>query len=83
VLFRSWLREHQGLEDDGPRLVYKVVQLADTGGRRAMRCWLPRASAPPDGISEGAWAAESVNAFEDTLRGYLRDISGNRADDPT
>jgi len=80
---QRWLRENQDVGADGPRLVYKVVQLADTGGRRAMRCWLPRASAPPDGISEGAWAAESVQAFEQTLRTYLRDISGNQPDDPT
>jgi hypothetical protein len=39
---------------------------------------LPRGVAPPEGSSEGAWAAESVHSFEDTLRDYTRSISGNR-----
>jgi putative DNA primase/helicase len=73
---QRWLREHQGLPEDGPSLVYKVVQLHDISGRRAVRCWLPRGTAPPEGVSEGAWAADSVGSFENVLRGYLRDITG-------
>lgn len=74
---QRWLREHTGSGDDGPALLYKVVQLHDTNGRRAVRCWLPAHTGSPDGQSEGAWAADSVRAFEDVLRGYLRDISGH------
>jgi hypothetical protein len=73
---QRWLREHSGSTDDGPRLVYKVVQLHDTNGRRAVRCWLPAHAGPPAGISEGMWAADSVRAFENVLRDYLRDITG-------
>lgn len=73
---QRWLREHQGVTDDGPALVYKVVQLHDTTGRRAVRCWLPRGTAPPEGVSEGVWAADSVRSFENVLHGYVRDISG-------
>ena len=74
---QRWLREHQGVDGDGPALVYKVVQLHDVSGRKAVRCWLPRGTAPPPGLSEGMWAAYSVRSFEDVLRDYLRDISGS------
>jgi putative DNA primase/helicase len=73
---QRWLREHSGA-DERPRLHYKVVQLHDTNGRRAVRCWLPAQAAPPEGMSEGMWAADSVRAFESVLRDYLRDITGS------
>lgn len=73
---QRWLAEHSGVDAEGPRLRYKVVQLQEADGRRAVRCWLPRAVAPVGGLSEGAWAADSVAAFEQVLRDYLRNITG-------
>lgn len=57
----------------GPVLTYKVVQLVKPGGgRKAMRCWLPRGTGPRDGVSEGEWAADCVDSFEETLRRFMR-----------
>lgn len=57
-----------------PRLTYKVVQLRDaekTNGRKAVRCWLPRGSGPREGVTEGQWAAESVEEFEKSLNRFF------------
>ncbi len=54
-------------------LVYKVVKLAHAdGARKVMRCWLPSGTGPLPGVTEGEWAAEGVEAFEASLRGFLR-----------
>lgn len=74
---QRWLSERSGLSDDGPELIYKVVQLHEADGRRAVRCWLPKGTGPRGGISEGAWAADSVGSFESVLREYMRSISGS------
>ena len=75
---QRWLREHSNVGSDGPRMVYKVVQLDEPTGRRAVRCWLPSGTGKTDTYpTEGAWAAESVRAFEAVLRDYLRDITGS------
>lgn len=77
-----WLREHAGVDGDGPRMFYKVIQLEALNGRRAVRCWVPRGSGKTDTYpTEGAWAAESVRAFESVLRDYVRDISGADLED--
>lgn len=56
-----------------PRLTYKVVQLREPGGtRRAMRCWLPRGTRPPEGVTEGEWASSGVQAFENAMSRFLR-----------
>jgi len=79
---QRWLKEHQGADEKGPRLVYKVVALDNPGGvRKAVRCWLPKGAGPKDGASEGAWAGESVRSFENDLRGFLRDITSGDAPD--
>lgn len=75
---QRWLREHAGVDEDGPAITYKVVQLEEASGRRAVRCWMPRGTGRTDTYpTEGAWAAESVRAFEAVLRDYLRDITGS------
>lgn len=73
---QRWLAENSDRDAAGPCLVYKVVNLHDTTGRRAVRCWLPRTTGPRDGESEGAWAAQSVLEFEAVLRDYLTAIGG-------
>ena len=79
---QRWLKEHQGADEKGPRLVYKVVALDNPGGvRKAVRCWLPKGAGPKDGASEGAWAGESVRSFENDLRGFLRDITSGEVPD--
>lgn len=79
---QRWLKEHQGADEKGPRLVYKVVALDNPSGvRKAVRCWLPKGSGPKDGMSEGAWAGESVRSFENDLRGFLRDITSGEVPD--
>jgi len=56
-----------------PKLAYKVVMLKhETGPRKAVRCWIPRGSAPLEGISEGEWAAAQVDSFETTAARYGR-----------
>jgi hypothetical protein len=76
-----WIKEHSGSDPDGARLAYKVVQLHGADGRRAVRCWLPRGLSAPNGLSEGAWAADGVESFEATLREYTRSISSSRFED--
>ena len=73
---QRWLAERSTVSVDGPELVYKVVQLHETDGRRAVRCWLPRGTGPVSGVSEGAWAADSVASFENVLRDYSRSLTG-------
>lgn len=65
-------RDDQGKRRE-PRLTYKVIALkADTGPRKAMRCWLPRGTGPLNGISEGEWAADCVKTFEQAVSSYGR-----------
>lgn len=74
---QRWLHERVDVPIEGPELDYRVVQVKnDTDGRRALRCWSPRGAEPQDGVSMGAWAAESVAAFEATLREYSRGLAG-------
>lgn len=48
-----------------PALAYKVIGLKhDTGPRKSVRCWLPRGTGAPDGMTEGEWAAGAIDAFE-------------------
>lgn len=56
-----------------PALNYKVISLAKPGcARKAVRCWVPRGCAPPNGVTEGEWAADSVDTFEADLSRFLR-----------
>lgn len=56
-----------------PKLAYKVVMLKhEAGPRKAMRCWIPRGSEPPEGISEGEWAGEAVEKFDHLAARYGR-----------
>ena len=73
---QRWLSEHAGADASGPSLAYKVIQLHTTDGRKAVRCWVPKGTGPMNGVTEGAWAADSVAVFEQTLRAYLRSING-------
>lgn len=75
---QRWLREQQGAPAKAPPLVYKVIALQDVHGRRAARCWVPTGTQPTPGLSEGAWAADSVAAFEADLRDFVRDLNGGR-----
>lgn len=59
-----------------PALVYKVISLAKPGcARKAVRCWVPRGCAPPNGVTEGEWAADSVDTFEGVLSSFMRSSS--------
>jgi len=65
-----------------PKLAYKVVMLKhEIGPRKAMRCWIPRGTAPPDGVSEGEWAAAAVESFELTASRYGR-LSAHEDEEP-
>lgn len=56
-----------------PALTYKVVALKDdTGQRRSVRCWLPAGTAPPNGVTEGEWAFDSVRTFERDVWKFCR-----------
>lgn len=70
----------------GPCLTYKVVnlKLQEAGnGRKAVRCWIPRGAEPLNGVTEGEWAATSVDAFEVDLSGFLRSRDGSAGDPPS
>lgn len=90
---RRWVSERIERDASGERadpcLTYKVVTLPSdpaSSGRRSVRCWLPRGTGPLNGVSEGAWAGECVDAFEVALGRYLRsregheDASGGKAE---
>ena len=72
---QRWLSERAGLGADGPEIDYRVVQLTEADGRRAVRCWLPRGTGPRNGEKLGDWAASSVATFEATLRAYMRSLA--------
>lgn len=56
-----------------PRLRYKVVQLRDhVGERKAARCWFVGDVSAPDGLTEGEWARQSIDAFEKPLAAFTR-----------
>lgn len=78
---QRWMREHQGADRKTPALAYKVIALQDVNGRKCVRCWLPAGVQPTPGLSEGAWAADSVAAFERELRDFVRDLNGGRMAD--
>ena len=73
-----WVRERVRRGADGKlepaRLSYKPVTLPEdqTRPRKTVRCWLPRGVEPPEGVTEGKWASESVEAFESDLRTFCR-----------
>lgn len=80
---KRWAIERVERDEDGnkrdPCLGYKVINLpaaTASSGRRSVRCWLPRATGPLNGVTEGAWAAESVDAFEAALGRFLRTREG-------
>lgn len=61
-----------------PVLENKVVSLPGEPGetRRSMRAWLPRGTGPQEGVSIGAWAKASIEAFELPLGRFLRHRGG-------
>ena len=72
VLERNERDPHTGQRLE-PRLVYKVVAFKDpAGGRKAMRCWLPRGTGPRDGMAEGEWAVDCTRTFEPALQRFAR-----------
>lgn len=80
---KRWAIERIERDETGnklpPCLDYKVITLPDTSvssGRKSVRCWLPRGTGPLNGVNEGAWAAESVDAFEAALGRFLRTREG-------
>lgn len=79
-----WVRERVARDAQGrmepPRLTYKQVALkppptAKLTNRKTVRCWLPGDTGPLAGITEGEWAFESVQAFEQDLYRYCRQRS--------
>jgi hypothetical protein len=55
-------------------LVYKQIALKDevSNARKIVRCWVPEGAGAPSGVTEGAWAHESVQAFETDLGRFFR-----------
>lgn len=75
---KRWVNERVKRGADGameaPRLTYKNIALKDglTGGRKTVRCWVPKDCKPLNGISEGEWAWEAVRSFENELKAFCR-----------
>jgi putative DNA primase/helicase len=72
-----WINERVGWDASGrreqPVLVYKVVALKDAvGNRKSVRCWLPTGAGPAEGVTEGEWAAASVDAFDADVDRFCR-----------
>ncbi len=58
-------------------LHYKVAKLDDVvNGKRNERIWLPDGCAPPDGLSEGKWAAVCVSDFEEYMGKFMAETGG-------
>lgn len=65
-----------------PVMIHKVFQLPkaleEGGGRKAVRCWVPRGCENKENrtdgtpMTEGEWAAGCVRDFEETARKFLR-----------
>lgn len=56
-----------------PSLTYKQIALKDSmSNRKTVRCWVPRGSEPPAGVTEGEWGYEAVQAFEADLARFCR-----------
>lgn len=78
-----WVKERRKRDPStgaypAPELVYKQIGLKDvTQARKTVRCWVPRGCNPPENVTEGEWAAESVHSFEQDLRKF-RSPSGSQ-----
>jgi putative DNA primase/helicase len=56
----------------GAALTYKVIKLdSDANGKRAERMWVPPGCAAPAGVTEGRWAAECSEHFEELLFKFI------------
>lgn len=71
-----WVSESRTRGPDGRfpplRLDYKPIGLAQAGSaRKTARCFIPLGCKPPEGVTEGAWAADCVQSFEHTLWKFL------------
>lgn len=77
---KRWASERQHSGEDRraqPVLALKAVNLEQAhGGRKTVRCWLPRGTGVPEGQSESRWVTQCVEDFEQALRRFTRDLSG-------
>ncbi len=69
--------EQRETDQDGkrllPALLYKQIGLKhEAGPRKTVRCWVPRGTGPVNGLSEGEWAAECIDAFEAKVSAFGR-----------
>lgn len=75
---KRWALEQVDHDDRGqmldPVVQYKVVTPPAEPGesRKSIRVWLPRGTAAPSGVPEGAWAKDAVAAFESPLGRFCR-----------
>lgn len=71
-----WVSESRRRGPDGnfppPRLAYKPINLTEPGSKRkTVRCFIPKGCGPREGVSEGSWAWEAVQNFENELWKFL------------
>lgn len=88
---KRWVNERVKRGEDGklqaPALRYKniALKLPEGGGsttsRKTVRCWLPGATGPLNGESEGAWAGEAVTSFETEVYRFCRRSGSTDGDD--
>lgn len=58
---------------------YKPIKLDDAvNGQRVARMWKPDGTHPPDGQSEGKWAAVCQDTFEELLGRYMALMGGDK-----
>lgn len=85
---KRWAIERIEFDEAGKKLdpcvTYKISTLPASAisGRKSIRCFLPRGTGPMNGVNEGQWIAECVDAFESSLRHFLhtREGGGNEAE---
>lgn len=75
---RRWAKERVERDSAGRRLPpifdYKVCTLPPDplGSRKSVRTWIPRGAGPLPGVTEGAWAKDAIDAFEQHVHRYTR-----------
>jgi putative DNA primase/helicase len=73
---RRWVAEREA-SGDAKALVCKEVNLDQPqGGRKTVRCWIPKGTGPRDGQSEAKWVTSCVEDWDKAARRFSSDLQG-------
>lgn len=65
-------RDEQGHRLPAALRYKQVGAMTSTGKRKTLRCWLPRGTGAPPGVSEGEWAGPVIDEFEEHVQRFGR-----------